>query len=317
MDWGAVLQAGAQIADKTIPYVIDNHWKHRQIAEQERFARNQIQWRVEDAKQAGIHPLYALGASTFSPNLDLVGGQASGGFGFSDAFDTVTNSKFNKELQAQTLEKNQLEIDGLKLRNQIAYLQSVKPVREMGQSPLGSSNVTPSQGIDPSAGNLSKEIEPRYALSPVEMNPNLFKVGPSTQSWLQDAISEVGIATIPEQILYFLNHVSGITGMSEYRQLADIFNYLNSRMGKKSRWFVHNDYLYGPVLVEDIPGNKYNYDYYYGKGGRRVSPRDYISDVWDDSSRSGVLGSYRRNKESQMKRAYIRRAWLKGPYYGE
>lgn len=33
---------------------------------QERFARSGIQWRVEDAKAAGIHPLYALGANTSS-----------------------------------------------------------------------------------------------------------------------------------------------------------------------------------------------------------------------------------------------------------
>lgn len=33
---------------------------------QEKFARSGIQWRVEDAKAAGIHPLYALGANTSS-----------------------------------------------------------------------------------------------------------------------------------------------------------------------------------------------------------------------------------------------------------
>lgn len=39
------------------------------IALQKQFAKNAIQWRVADAEKAGIHPLYALGASTtsFSP----------------------------------------------------------------------------------------------------------------------------------------------------------------------------------------------------------------------------------------------------------
>lgn len=34
---------------------------------QRQFAKNQIQWRVEDAKKAGLHPLAALGAPTVSP----------------------------------------------------------------------------------------------------------------------------------------------------------------------------------------------------------------------------------------------------------
>lgn len=41
----------------------------RNIALQREFAQNGIRWKVEDAKAAGIHPLYALGANThsFSP----------------------------------------------------------------------------------------------------------------------------------------------------------------------------------------------------------------------------------------------------------
>lgn len=41
----------------------------RNIALQREFAQSGIQWRVKDAAKAGVHPLYALGASTtsFSP----------------------------------------------------------------------------------------------------------------------------------------------------------------------------------------------------------------------------------------------------------
>lgn len=150
MIWGAIAQAGAEIAGKVAPYVIDNHWKHRESGMAYDFAQNNIQWRVQDAKKAGIHPLYALGASPMFPNVSFVGGQG-GDLDFSSAFSTVTNSKFNKELQKQTLEKNQLEIDGLKLRNQLAYLQSVKPVREkMGQNPISTAN-TSQIGIEQSS----------------------------------------------------------------------------------------------------------------------------------------------------------------------
>lgn len=40
---------------------------------QEEFAKSGIQWRVEDAKKAGIHPLAALGASVSSPSPIQVG----------------------------------------------------------------------------------------------------------------------------------------------------------------------------------------------------------------------------------------------------
>ena len=41
---------------------------------QKEFAQNGIRWKVEDAKRAGIHPLYALGASTqgYSPTAGTI-----------------------------------------------------------------------------------------------------------------------------------------------------------------------------------------------------------------------------------------------------
>nr|DAV66438.1 MAG TPA: minor capsid protein [Microviridae sp.] len=68
---------------------------------QKEFAQNGIRWKVEDAKRAGIHPLYALGASTsaFSP----VSGYG-GDFGISDAaanlgqgFERAQMSKMTKQ----------------------------------------------------------------------------------------------------------------------------------------------------------------------------------------------------------------------------
>lgn len=54
----------------------------RNYGAQKEFAQNGVRWKVEDAKRAGIHPLFALGASTrsFSPVQGY-----SGDFGVSDA----------------------------------------------------------------------------------------------------------------------------------------------------------------------------------------------------------------------------------------
>lgn len=43
------------------------------LALQKDFANNSIQWKVADARKAGIHPLYALGASTNMPTFKISG----------------------------------------------------------------------------------------------------------------------------------------------------------------------------------------------------------------------------------------------------
>ena len=62
-----------------------NEWQQamaQQAAYQREFARHGIKWRVLDAQEAGIHPLYALGASTHSPTFSIGaggGGRSRGG----------------------------------------------------------------------------------------------------------------------------------------------------------------------------------------------------------------------------------------------
>lgn len=46
---------------------------NKEASRQKKFAQNQIQWRVMDAQKAGIHPLYALGASPIQYSPSAVG----------------------------------------------------------------------------------------------------------------------------------------------------------------------------------------------------------------------------------------------------
>lgn len=104
------------------------------------FAQNGIQWRAADAKAAGIHPLYALGAntSTFSPSAVSVGApsiQADTGMGSAVASmgqdigrainATRTNGQredaFNNTVKALTVQKLGLEND--LLASQIKRMQ--------------------------------------------------------------------------------------------------------------------------------------------------------------------------------------------------
>lgn len=72
----------------------------KQIALQKDFAKNGIRWKVEDAKAAGVHPLFALGASTipFQPMAinDTMGpaiGEASQNIGRAISAQSTTEER--------------------------------------------------------------------------------------------------------------------------------------------------------------------------------------------------------------------------------
>lgn len=93
------------------------------IALQKEFAQHGIQWKVDDAKRAGIHPLYALGAQTtsFSPvsvgqvsDSSLPNALASAGQDISTAINRTRtqdqrDAAFVKTTQDLTLTKMGLE----------------------------------------------------------------------------------------------------------------------------------------------------------------------------------------------------------------
>lgn len=63
---GALVGAGASLLGGAISSDRNRKQAHAQEDAQREFAQHGIRWKVADAKAAGIHPLYALGASTHS-----------------------------------------------------------------------------------------------------------------------------------------------------------------------------------------------------------------------------------------------------------
>lgn len=68
-------QAAAGLGLQALGIGLDAHSASKNIRYQKQFAKKGIQWRVNDAKAAGLHPLYALGAQVpaFSPVMDATG----------------------------------------------------------------------------------------------------------------------------------------------------------------------------------------------------------------------------------------------------
>ena len=97
----------------------------RQEALQREFAQNGISWKVEDAKRAGIHPLYAIGAQTTAYSPVSVGSQSTDfselgkmGQNIGRAIDS-TRDQAGKQAAALQTAFAQTQLEGAKLDNDI------------------------------------------------------------------------------------------------------------------------------------------------------------------------------------------------------
>lgn len=132
----------------------------RQSAElQKEFAKNGVRWKVEDAKKAGVHPLYALGANTHSFAPVSVGAQPD--YSMANAVkdmgqDISRSVQATRTHQEQELSKLQLasakaDLEGKIIDNQIRASQFQKINQAKTAMPSGSlDNFIPGQGNSPS-----------------------------------------------------------------------------------------------------------------------------------------------------------------------
>ena len=75
---GALISAGSSILKGVLGKKSAKKQRDIEYERQKEFAQQGIRWKVADAKSAGIHPLYALGAGTTSYAPQYVGGSDSG-----------------------------------------------------------------------------------------------------------------------------------------------------------------------------------------------------------------------------------------------
>lgn len=118
----------------------------KNIAMQREFAQNGIQWKVNDAKAAGVHPLFALGASTTSfsnvaggdGGADYISkmGQDIGRAVNSTATQETRDKAFTAATEKLALERGSLENELLK--SQIVRLrQQSTPAFPAASAPAG------------------------------------------------------------------------------------------------------------------------------------------------------------------------------------
>ncbi|QXP44133.1 MAG: DNA pilot protein [Arizlama microvirus] len=125
----AALPAAASLVGGLISAKKAGDIQDSNVAQQNAFAQHGIQWKVADAKAAGINPLAALGAPTMSYSPQQVGGPDVGtaisdmGQNLGRAVDASSTSEArssSKVVEALTLERAKLQND--LLRSQITQI---------------------------------------------------------------------------------------------------------------------------------------------------------------------------------------------------
>lgn len=228
---------------------------------QKQYAQNGIQWRVEDAKKAGIHPLAALGAHTTSFTPISVGSELG------DAMQRIGQNLSTHQQQKQQADAMQLQntfnkkqID--KLDAEINYTNA-KTSEIMTGIAHGQDLVSGSatQGLNPmqekAIGSAVKNGVPlnlNQAVSKTDAMENAipgfrlanvgngrYQVEPSKDraDWLQD----LAVANLGDAISYSFDKYSP----TEYRQWNDRANAL-TRQAHKNGSLKKNEY-FEPVFT--------------------------------------------------------------------
>ena len=158
MVWPAIIAGGAALIGGAISAksasdanqsMTNLDRKNRKM--QKQFAQQGIRWKVEDAKQAGIHPLAALGASTTSYSPQKVGIKSKGDYGISRAGQNIgramsAQKTFTEKAQdLANLKLIQAETVGKNLANMVTAKQIKETQQETsmpGESNLPSDYLT-------------------------------------------------------------------------------------------------------------------------------------------------------------------------------
>lgn len=172
---GPILGAVGGIASA----ILGDKQAKRQEANQREFAQQGIRWKVADAKAAGIHPLYALGANTATYSPVTVGTDlASVGQNLGRAMDATRTGTERIDAYSKTVQELQLKRMGLE--NELLASQ-IANIRQAGGNPPFPGATTLIEG-QAQSGPVSDGPLKRTGMSPAQ---------PQSES---GAISDVGYA---------------------------------------------------------------------------------------------------------------------------
>lgn len=211
------------------------------------FAKNGIQWKVADAKAAGVHPLFALGAQTNMASPSYVGDSvlpgalSQAGQDIGRAIDATRSKSDRFSARMQALQVQRGELENQLLASQIAKLNA-SPNPSM---PVGDEFMIPGQGnsplvrTDPSritssrSGDASMEAAP-----PSPAVKQFINRDGSIMNWpSQDAKNAIEDVTPYEIEHYYLNRIAPF--IQEY--FMEVPTRFGERLGSRYRSWLERE----------------------------------------------------------------------------
>ena len=150
---GSVISGLSGVAGGMINATQSKTIAREQMRLQKEFAQNGIQWKVDDARRAGIHPLYALGANTatYTPvsqdSAGLGNAVADAGAYLGKAVDGAIDKDTRRELEQENLnfsrlmregqlEEQRQRVRGLMLQNDEQEFQNARLASAVSGNPV-------------------------------------------------------------------------------------------------------------------------------------------------------------------------------------
>lgn len=151
----SILGAIGGIAGSLLGGLFGNKQAEEQAELQREFAQNGIRWKVEDAKAAGIHPLYALGAQTTAYSPVSVGAPdfATGGQNLGSAIDAMRTPAEKADGYEKTVKD--LTLQKMGLENEVLASQ-IRMLNQPGRGPgMPGDRMISGQGNTPAVSVMS------------------------------------------------------------------------------------------------------------------------------------------------------------------
>ncbi|CAM3387128.1 hypothetical protein [Helicobacter labetoulli] len=183
-----------------------NKLAERQENLQREFAQNSIQWRVNDAKKAGIHPIAALGSQGISYNPSYVGGD---NFGGSQA--SISTSTGDKEMN---------ELNKRLLTAQVRQAEAEATSAERSLLPKSQNTGGVLFGASQTKGALTNQTGVGHSASPTSM-PG------------QSSVNPYGVAEVNNAV----NFTKNTDGSLSLMPSEDVQDLVSESMLERLRWY--------------------------------------------------------------------------------
>lgn len=312
-EWQGGLIAGAgSILGAGINAAVQADINKKNYEMQKEFAQNSLQWKVEDAKKAGLHPLAAVGAQGYSANPSFVGsnvgeGIASFGSKLGGAIqaDARLRAKDDAEMRKLQLENQQLQND--LLRKQVQSKTTRDVVDEILPKATRGTDAIPNATPTKPAQLLQMPNADRNSLAKPDPTKQPSKaLAVDANDWLTKTKPNLEMSHAGNGILKVTPNADGLAGQNfsegffakplTYLDTADYFTRNNWQALKQ----IEAEARRRGVLTSDKP--YYNLSYNY-MGGIDLVPSKtrnlgrFLQDTWDKLLKSG--DDYLKSKEGK------------------